>query len=161
MFKLCLLILGIALPHAVFGQANQDASSRQLSCEYKSRKHATAGDATISLKNGEIQRLDFVNATGGGAGSPGYTCTVLAERSDRGQEWQTIGDSTRIKLAQPSSSTDSSIVIKRQAQGYRVEFQDALSGASCGAGGELPASVLIPLKGRTCTVGLNGIKTNR
>lgn len=130
----------------------ETAGEATYACEYRSAKHATAGNAEIKLQNGEVRSVDYGNTTKGWPGQPGYACVLSADRADKQQKWTVSGSTTTVEFLETAESQRNLIVIARNGRGFLIDMRNARSNTACGAGSALPDSVQVPLKGKKCVV---------
>ena len=145
---------------AIAAGASTDVST--YSCEYEIKNRGTAGWATVELKGGEIQKISFQNAVGGGPGQPSYTCWVDASRDGTGISqtntevtWKKNGRSIKVEFKDASQAGDShSMIVTRTSRGFLLDMRDTQTNRMCGAGAALPESVLVPITSKKCSVKL-------
>jgi len=147
-----LLASAIAAVIGTSACAGEQPDKAIYACEYKSKKHL--GNAEIELKVGQIQRVDYGNATKGLPGRPGFLCELSANRGEQGQKWQELNGILAIEFEDAATWGGNSIAISRDAGGFLIDMREAKSGAACGAGSSLPKSVYVPLKGKKCKFNL-------
>jgi hypothetical protein len=150
------------LPSALFllaALASATAAARAddiRACDFKLKSGCIAGDAKVTLADGQLQHLEFdVIWCGLHKGAPGYTCMIDAARGDGETKWSQNGGATVIATPSDDPSQPDSITVT-VGRFVSIDFSHAQSGGRCGAGAELPRALVIPeKKGRPCHVFLS------
>ena len=151
MNKFTLVLFMAAIACNTVQAADRPRQSGVYACEYVSKKRGTAGDAEIELKNGQIQRIHYGNATKGLPGRPGYSCGLDIDRSNQGLKWLDTNGTLTIELEDAARYGGNSMTVSRDARGFMLDMREIKSPV-CGAGSELPDTVYVPVKGKKCKI---------
>ncbi|HUZ30760.1 MAG TPA: hypothetical protein VMV19_01420 [Xanthobacteraceae bacterium] len=117
-------------------------------------KHSVKGDASVTLTDGKVTRVVVDVYWCGLPGRPGYSCLIDASRGDSDAKWSEAGDTTRIHNAAPANPTYPDRMKVTLGQDISIDLAEAQSLGRCGAGAELPRTIVIPAKRAACQVQL-------
>ena len=87
-------------------------------------------------------------------GRPGYTCTIDAVRGDADSKWSEDGGTTLISNAVPWNASQPDRVKVTVDRDVSIDFKETQSLGRCGAGAELPETIVIPAEKGACRVQL-------
>jgi hypothetical protein len=128
------------------------------SCDFDLKGGCRSGEARVTLADGKVTGLDVVViwcGRGGHRKSLDFTCTVNSTRDDGESAWSE--DAAATVITDKSSFTDPSkpdrikVTVGRD---LTIDFTQTQSFWRCGAGAELPLSIVVPAQGRACRVRL-------
>jgi hypothetical protein len=130
------------------------AGEQVRSCEIKAR--CTSGDASVTVADGVVTKLEVNVFFCGLKGRPGYTCTIDSSRSENDHAWSDDGGATVIANGTPFNATVPDRVKVTVGKYVSIDFAEAQSAGRCGAGAELPKAIVIPpQQGAACRVFLS------
>jgi hypothetical protein len=130
-----------------------DAAEQELrKCDFEVKAHCVTGDATVTLADGAVKRLEVNVLWCGQRGSPGYTCTIDSSRGDQDSKWSDEGGATVIDNTAPFTPTLPDRVKVTVGKFVSIDFEEAQSLGRCGAGAELPRAIVIPQQKAACRV---------
>jgi hypothetical protein len=132
------------------------AEAQQIrDCDFKLKNGCFSGDARVTLANGAVTRLEVdIVWCNRQRGAPGYTCTIDSSRGDGASTWSEDGDATLIANGSPFNSDQPDRVKVTVGRDVTIDLNEAQSAGSCGAGAELPLTIVIPAQGQACRVRL-------
>lgn len=146
----CAILLAAAAPAATVHAGDRTAHA----CDFKLRARCASGDAKVTLDNGTVTRVEINIEFCALRGGPGYGCTIDSSRSDSDSKWSQNGTTVVIDNAAPFDPTHPDRVSVTPGPDIAIDLKNAQSIGRCGAGAELPQSIVIPAQGRTCRVRL-------
>jgi hypothetical protein len=130
-----------------------DAAEQEVrKCDFEVKARCVTGDATVTLADGAVKRLEVNVLWCGQRGSPGYTCTIDSSRGDQDSKWSDEGGATVIDNTAPFTPTLLDRVKVTVGKFVSIDFEEAQSLGRCGAGAELPRAIVIPQQKAACRV---------
>jgi hypothetical protein len=130
-----------------------DAAEQEVrKCDFEVKARCVTGDATVTLADGAVKRLEVNVLWCGQRGSPGYTCTIDTSRGDQDSKWSDEGDATVVDNTAPFSPTLPDRVKVTVGKYVSIDFEEAQSLGRCGAGAELPRAIVMPQQKGACRV---------
>ncbi|HLW92623.1 MAG TPA: hypothetical protein VKS78_15170 [Roseiarcus sp.] len=123
-------------------------------CDFEVKARCASGDATVTLADGKVTKLEVNVFWCGQSGSPGYTCTIDSSRSEKDDKWSDEGGVTIIDNASPFDPTHPDRVKVTVGRYVSIALDEAQSLGRCGAGAELPRAIVIPAQKGACRVWL-------
>ena len=145
---------------AAFVAATASVSSAQggqadiRSCEFKVKARCASGDASVTLTDGAVTRLEVNVFWCGRPGQPGYRCEIDSTRGEDDATWSQDADATVIANASPFNPDAPDRVKVTVGQHVSIDFAEAQSAGRCGAGAELPRAIVITPGKKACRVWL-------
>lgn len=137
-------LLCLLYAHAAFGG--------ELSCQSE-RRFGREGALQVAVRlqrtGSVITGLAMDSTTVVFTTRTGYPCSAEFDRNTPDLRWETVGDKTTIASSSTDPDEQSVVSIQRTARGYLIDPQ-GLSRISCGARGQWPQRVLVPLRGTRC-----------
>jgi hypothetical protein len=134
-----------------FAHAEEQGSRR---CDFEVKHGCVAGHAKVTLSHGAATRVEVdVIWCNRQRGAPGYTCTIDSSRDDGQSTWSEDTGATMItdsSVSPDPHELDSIKVIV--GPDVTIDLNAALSRWRCGAGAELPRTIVIPAQGKVCHV---------
>jgi hypothetical protein len=125
-------------------------------CDFKLKGGCVAGDAKVTLTDGVVTRVEVdVVWCNRQRGAPGYTCMIDSSRGDGASTWSEEGGVTVIAGSEFSDLGDSTRpdrVKVTDGQEMMIDLNETQTIPRCGAGAELPQSIVIPARGKLCRV---------
>ena len=149
--RIYLAVLLAAAP-LTFAARADGAEIRKCGFEVKAR--CATGDASVTLADGVVKRVEVNVYWCGPKGQPGYTCAMDSSRSDPGAKWSEDGGATLITNASPFSPDQPDRVKVTVGRRVSIDLDETQSLGRCGAGAALPRAVVIPEKKAACRVWL-------
>jgi hypothetical protein len=135
--------------------ATAHAAGPQIhACDFKIKARCVKGDASVTLTDGKVTRVVVDVYWCGLPGRPGYSCLIDSSRGDSDAKWSEAGGATLIDNAAPTNPTDPDRVKVTLGQDVSIDFAEAQSLGRCGAGAELPRTIVIPAIKAACRVQL-------
>lgn len=124
-------------------------------CDFKAKAGCVGGSTRVTLANGAVTRVEVdVVWCNRQHGAPGYTCTIDSSRGDGASTWSQDGDATLIANGSPFNPDQPDRVKVTVGRDVTIDLNEAQSAGTCGAGAELPLTIIIPAQGRACRVRL-------
>jgi len=124
-------------------------------CNFEVKARCASGDATVTLVDGVVKRIEINAFWCGLKGRPGYTCTIDSSRGDKDSTWSDDGGATFITNAAPFNPTQPDRVKVTVGKYVSIDMDETQSVGRCGAGAELPRAIVIPAKKGACRVWLD------
>ena len=122
-------------------------------CDFKAKAGCVSGDASVTLADGKVSKIEIDVIWCGQPGEPGYTCTIDSSRGDDDSKWSEEGSATLIANASPFSPGQPDRVRVTVGKYVSIDLDEAQSVGRCGAGAELPRAIVIPTtKKKACRV---------
>src|SRR5258708_15104174 len=94
-----LLALAVSAPIACA------AGEETRTCDFELKARCTSVNASVTLTDGVVTKLEVGVFTCGLAGRPGYTCTIDSSRSEKDDTWSEDGGATVITNGSPFNPT--------------------------------------------------------
>jgi len=123
-------------------------------CEFKVKARCESGDASVTLADGVVTRVEVSVYRCGLPGKLGYSCTIDSSRSDRDSIWSEDGGATLIDNASPFNSNEPDRIKVTAGQYVSIDLDKAQSLGRCGVGADLPRAIAIPAQRGACRVRL-------
>jgi hypothetical protein len=135
------------------------ASGQEIrACDFDLKGGCRSGQVRVTLADGKVVGLDaFVIwcGRGGHRKSLDYSCTINSARGDGESTWSDDAGATVINDGSPYTDPTKPDRIKvTVGRDVSIDLDEAQSLWRCGAGAELPLTIVIPAQGRTCRVRL-------
>ena len=121
-------------------------------CDFKAKAGCVSGDASVTLTDGKVSKIEIDVIWCGQPGAPGYTCTIDSSRGDDDSQWSEEGSATLIANASPLSPGQPDRVRVTVGKYVSIDLDEAQSAGRCGAGAELPRAIVIPTTKKACRV---------
>jgi len=142
------VLLTLATAAHAGGQETRD-------CDFKLKNGCFGGGARVTLANGAVTRVEVdIVCCNRQRGAPGYTCTIDSSRDDGESTWSEDAGATLIANASPFNPDRPDRVKVTVGRDVTIDLNEAQSAGRCGAGAELPQTIVIPAQGKTCRVRL-------
>jgi hypothetical protein len=141
-----LLLLGTGLACA--------AGQEVRHCDFDVKARCASGEARVTIANGVVNRVEVDVIWCGLPGHPAYTCTIDSSRVDPDSKWSSYGSTTVIANTSPLNPNYPDRVKVTLGPDVTIDFKEAQSLGHCGAGAELPQTLVIPARGKACRVRL-------
>jgi len=123
-------------------------------CEFEIKARCASGDARVTLERGAVKRVEVDVYWCALHGRPPFVCTIDSSRTDQDSVWSEDGGATLIANGSPWNPDQPDRVKVTVGRDVMVDLNEAQSLGRCGAGAELPLSIVIPVQGRACRVRL-------
>jgi hypothetical protein len=123
-------------------------------CDFKVKARCVTGDASVTLADGKVTRVEIDVTWCGLPGHPGYTCLIDSSRGDGDAAWSEDGGATLIDNPSPANPKEPDRVKVTVGPDVSIDLAAAQSLGRCGAGAELPLAIVIPAKKSACRVRL-------
>jgi hypothetical protein len=125
------------------------------SCDFEVKARCVSGDARVTLADGVVLRVEInVLWCGLRRGAPSYSCMIDSSRGDGESTWSDDAGATLIANGSPFNPDQPDRVKVAVGRDVTIDFNEAQSVGRCGAGAELPKSIVIPAQGKTCQMQL-------
>ncbi len=144
-----------ALLALTIGASVAYAGEQVRSCEYDVKARCSSGEATVTLTDGSLSKLEVTVFYCGRRGRPGYTCTIDSSRTEKDDVWSDEGGATVIANGAPFNPEAPDRVKVTIGKYVSIDLAEAQSAGRCGAGAELPKAIVIPATKGACQVWLN------
>lgn len=125
-------------------------------CEFEIKARCASGDARVTLADGKAIRLEVDVMWCALHGTPTFICAIDTSRSGQDSEWSESADATVIENRSPWNPSEPDRVKVTVGGDISIDFSQTQSLGRCGAGAELPQSIVIPAQGKVCRVRLGG-----
>jgi len=123
-------------------------------CDFAVKARCASGDARVTLADGVVKRIEVNVFWCGLPGHPGYTCTIDSSRGDADSTWSEDAGATVIGNTSPWTTALPDRVKVTVGQDIALDLKEAQSLGRCGAGAELPQTIVIPAQKGACRVRL-------
>lgn len=123
-------------------------------CSFAVKARCASGDVRVTLADGAVKRIEVNVFWCGLPGRPGYTCTIDSKRGDSDSVWSEDAGATVIANTAPFSPTLPDRVKVTVGPDVSMDFKETQSLGRCGAGAELPETIVIPAQKGACRVRL-------
>lgn len=136
-----------------FGHADeQDVRT----CEFEIKSRCASGDARVTLSQGSVIRVevDVYWCALHGRAAPPFACTIDSSRTDKDAVWTDDAGATLIANGSAFSPNEPDRVKVTVGDDVSIDLSETQSLGRCGAGAELPRSIVIPAHGKVCRVEL-------
>jgi len=124
------------------------------SCAFAMKARCASGDASVTLVDGVVQKVEVNVVWCSLPGHLDFTCTIDSSRGDKDSKWSDDAGSTVIANATPFNAAAPDRVKVTVGSYVSIDLADAQSLGRCGAGAELPRALVIPAHGNACRVWL-------
>lgn len=121
-------------------------------CNFEVKARCASGDARVTLGNGTVKRIDVNVFWCGLPGRPGYTCTINSTRGGSDAKWSDDDGATLISNTSPWSAAFPDRIKVTVDRDVSLDFKETQSLGRCGAGAELPETLVIPAQKGACRV---------
>ena len=114
-------------------------------CDFEVKRRCVTGDASVTLVNGVVTKVEVNAFWCGPRGQPGYSCTIDSTRGeDKEARWSEDGGATIVANASPFNPDSPDRVKLTVGKHVSIDLEEAQSVGRCGAGAELPRAIVIP-----------------
>lgn len=133
------------------------AGGRELrTCDFDLKGGCRSGQARVTLADGKVTGLDLVViwcGRGGHRKSLDFTCTINSSRGDGESTWSEEAGATVITDSSPYTDPTKPDRIKLTVgPDVTLDLNETQSAPRCGAGAELPKTIVIPAHKSVCRV---------
>jgi hypothetical protein len=149
-----LAFLAVVVALTTMSRSAQAGGQDIRACDFEVKTRCVSGDARVTLADGKVRRIEVdVIWCNRQRGAPGYTCTIDSSRDDGESKWSEDTGTTVITDSSVSPDPHELDTIKvTVGPDVTVDLNEALSRWRCGAGAELPQTIVIPAQGKVCRV---------
>lgn len=151
--KQLLRCAAIAVLTALAGFAHADDQDIRA-CEFEIKARCASGDTRVTLAHGAVIRVEVDVFWCALHGHPPFACTIDSSRTDHDSVWSQDEGATLIANGSPRNPDQPDRVKVTVGRDVSIDLDETQSLGRCGAGAELPQSIVIPLQGKTCRVRL-------
>jgi hypothetical protein len=123
-------------------------------CDFEVKARCASDDARVTLADGAVIRVEVDAYWCALHGRPPFICTIDSSRSDHSSVWSEDRGSTLIDNASPWNAEQPDRVKVKVGRDVTIDLNETQSLGRCGAGAELPRTIVIPAQGRACQVWL-------
>lgn len=145
-YVLVVLLLGTGLACA--------AGEEVRHCGFDVKARCASGEARVTIANGVVNRVEVDVIWCGLPGHLAYSCTVDSSRGDQDSKWSDDGGTTAIANTSPLNPNYPDRVKVTVGRSVTIDLKEAQSLGHCGVGAELPETIVIPARGKSCQVRL-------
>jgi hypothetical protein len=125
-------------------------------CNFEVKARCASGNARVTLADGKVTGVDLVViwcGRGGHRKSLDFTCTINLSRGDGESTWSEDAGATVITDSSPYTDPTRSDRIKVTiGRDVTLDLNETESVPRCGAGAELPKTIVIPAHKSLCRV---------
>jgi hypothetical protein len=143
---LLLLMLLSGFAHA----ADQDIRA----CEFEVKARCASGEARVTLADKVVIRVEVNVYWCALHGHPPFACTIDSSRTVPDSLWSEEAGATLVANKSPWNPQQPDRVKLIIGPDVLIDLSEAQSLGRCGAGAELPRTIVIPAQGRVCRVRL-------
>jgi hypothetical protein len=125
-------------------------------CDFDLKGGCRSGEARVTLTDGKATGLDVVViwcGRGGHRKSLDFSCTINASRADGESMWSEDAGATVIigssPFTDPAKPDRIKVTVGRE---LTIDLYETQSVPRCGAGAELPQTIVFPAHGKVCRV---------
>jgi hypothetical protein len=145
-------VLPVLTTIALFAHADeQDVRA----CEFEVKARCASGDARVTLSHGAATKVevDVYWCALHGRTAPPFACTIDSSRTDKDALWTEDAGATLIANRSPFNPNEPDRVRVTVGRDVSIDLEETQSLGRCGAGAELPLTIVIPAHG-ACRVRL-------
>jgi hypothetical protein len=143
------------LPLLLAASSAHAESQEVRQCESEVKPRCVSGDASVTLADGVVKKIEINVFWCGHPGHPGYSCTLDSSRGDTDSKWSEETGATIIANASPFNPDLPDRAKVTVGRFVSIDLEQAQSAGRCGAGAELPRAIVIPAeKKKACRVWL-------
>lgn len=128
------------------------AAEQVLACDFDVKAKHVTGDASVTLVDGAVKRIELNLMTRGERGRPGYGCTIDSTRGEKDSRWSEEAGATLIDNASPFNESAPDRVKVTVGKHVSIDLEQTQSLGRCGVGAELPKAVVIRAQTKICRV---------
>ena len=148
---ICLaILLAVTAPARIAHAGGEEVRA----CDFEVKGRCVSGDASVTLADGVVNRLEVNVIWCGRRGHPAYLCVIDSSRGEADAVWSEDAGSTFIANASPFNANAPDRVKVTLAGQVLIDLREAQSLGRCGAGAALPRAIVIPGRKGTCRVRL-------
>jgi hypothetical protein len=145
---LCLVALGSAATAASLA-----STSGTYACTYRDFRQCTDGSAKVTLADGKLQAVVFVNNFCPVKRKPPGGCTVESERTGGPGKWADDARATRITFTDPKHpQLEDVFAVVVEDEHIVLDFSDTQPVTRCKDSGDLPERIVIDPRTAQCRV---------
>lgn len=119
-------------------------------CDFAVKARCVTGDARVTVIDGTVNRIEVNIFWCGLPHRPGYTCIIDSSRGDQDSQWSQDAGATVIANTAPANADEPDRVKVTIGENVSIDLNEAQSLGRCGAGAELPQSIVIPARKGAC-----------
>jgi hypothetical protein len=123
-------------------------------CDFEVKARCASGDARVTLADGAVIRVEVDVYWCALHGRPPFVCSINSSRTDQDSVWSEDGAATLIANGSPFNPQQPDRAKVSVGRNVSIDLSEAQSLGRCGAGAELPRSIVIPAQGKACRVRL-------
>jgi hypothetical protein len=123
-------------------------------CEFEIKARCASGDARVTLADGKVTRVEVDVMWCALHGAPTFMCSIDTSRGGQDSEWSENADATVIANRSPWNPNEPDRLEVTVGRDIAIDFSQTQSLGRCGAGAELPRSIVIPAQSKVCHVQL-------
>ena len=126
------------------------------SCDFEVKPRCASGDARVTISHGAVTRVevDVYWCALHERAAPPFACTIDSSRTDEDAVWTEDAGATLIVNGSPFNPDQPDRVKVTVGHDVSIDLSETQSLGRCGAGAELPQSIVIPAQGKVCRVRL-------
>jgi hypothetical protein len=149
------LVLTTQLAGIVWVPVARAAEQETRACEFEVKARCVSGDAQVTLADGVVTKIVVkVFWCGLRRDQPPFACTIDSSRTDEESVWSQEGSATVVTNRSPWNPSEPDRVKVTVGREVSIEMAEAQSLGRCGAGAELPRTIVIPAQKGACRVQL-------
>jgi hypothetical protein len=124
-------------------------------CDFEIKARCASGDARVTFSHGAATRVevDVYWCALHGRAAPPFACTIDSSRTDKDAVWTEDAGTTLIANGSPFNPNEPDRVKVTVGREVSIDLKETQSLGRCGAGAELPLTIVIPARG-ACRVRL-------
>jgi hypothetical protein len=140
------VFLGVFLALTTVTRFAHAAGQDIRACEFEVKPRCASGDARVTISHGAVTRVE-VNVYWcalHGRAAPPFACTIDSSRTDKDAVWTEDAGAILIANGSPFNPNEPDRVKVTVGHDVSIDLSETQSLGRCGAGAELPQSIVIP-----------------
>jgi hypothetical protein len=146
----CIVCLAILLAPATTTPLADAGEQEVHACDFAVKARCVSGDARVTVIDGTVKRIEVNIYWCGLPHRPGYTCIIDSSRGDQDSQWSEDAGATVVANTAPANADEPDRVKVIVGENVSIDLGEAQSLGRCGAGAELPQSIVIPARKGAC-----------
>ncbi len=149
-----LVFLAVALAVTAMTGFAHAGGPEVRTCDFEVKARCASGDARVTLADGKVTRVEVDVFWCALHGQPPFACTIDSSRTDKDAVWSDDSGATVIANGSPFNPNEPDRVKVTGGRDVSIDLSETQSLGRCGAGAELPQTIVIPAQGKICRVKL-------
>jgi hypothetical protein len=146
----CIVCLAVLLAPSTMNPLAHAGEQEIHACDFAVKARCVTGDARVTVIDGTVNRIEVNIFWCGLPHRPGYTCIIDSSRGDQDSQWSEDAGATVIANTALANADEPDRVKVTIGENVSIDLNEAQSLGRCGAGAELPQSIVIPARKGAC-----------